>query len=144
MADLAVRPRFRRLRAAHLRLGRRGEKLAARLLRELGVDVLVRNYRGNSGEVDIVAREQGVLCFVEVKTRRRLYRSRPGEAVGRGKRERLIRTAHQYLREIGRPAIPYRFDVVELVLDGRRVRDVRYLRGAFTEEHGKTPRSGLT
>ena len=44
-------------RSAHLRLGRRGERLAQRLLRELGLDLLVRNYRGPNGEIDLVARD---------------------------------------------------------------------------------------
>jgi putative endonuclease len=125
---------FAVLRAAHLRLGRRGERLAARLLHELGVEVLVRNYRCPAGEIDIVAREGEVLCFVEVKTRRRAVGSRPADAVGRAKRERLIRAAHHYLREIGRPALLYRFDIVELLLAGFRVGQARFWRQAFAEQ----------
>ena len=121
-------------RKAHLRLGRRGERLAVRLLREVGYDVLVRNFRSAAGEVDIVARDGETLCFVEVKTRRRIGRARPGAAVGRAKQKHIIRVAHRYLREIGRPHIRYRFDIVEIVLDGLRVRDARIWPGAFTEE----------
>ena len=132
---------FAARRAAHLRLGRRGERLAARLLRELGLEVLVRNYRGPHGEIDIVAREGDVLCFVEVKTRRRAVHSRPADAVGRAKRRNLVRTAHRYLREIGRPDILYRHDIVEIVLEGRRVRDARYWRRAFTDEDARRPRA---
>jgi len=120
-------------RAAHLVLGRRGEGLAVRLLRELGLEILVRNYRCPAGEVDIVAREGDVLCFVEVKTRRRAISSRPADAVGRAKRRRLVRTARRYLREIGRPGVRHRFDIVEILLDGRRVSDARHWRRAFTE-----------
>ena len=131
---------FAARRAAHLRLGRRGEKLAARLLRDLGLEVLVRNYRGPHGEIDIVARDKGVLCFVEVKTRHRAIHSRPADAVGRAKRRNLVRTAHRYLREIGRPDVLYRHDIVEIVLEGRRVRDARYWRRAFTDEDARRRR----
>jgi putative endonuclease len=121
-------------RAAHLRLGRRGERLAGRLLRELGLDVLVRNYRGPGGEIDLVARDGAVLCFVEVKTRAGRARSRPADAVGRAKRRRIIRAAHRYLRDLGSPEVRYRYDIVELVLHEGRVADARYWRQAFTEE----------
>jgi putative endonuclease len=104
------------------------------LLVELGLDVLTRNYAGTRGEIDIVARDGVKLCFVEVKTRHRALRGRPGEAVGREKRRNLVRTAHQYLRELGHPPLAYRFDIVEIVLSGWRVVDLRYHRNAFTEE----------
>jgi len=121
-------------RAAHLRLGRRGERVAVRMLRELGIDVLVRNYVCTQGEIDIVARDGDTLCFVEVKTRRRALHARPADAVGRAKRGRIMSAAHRYLREIGSPRIVYRFDIAEVLLDGYRLTDVRYWRNAFTEE----------
>lgn len=124
-------------RAAHLRLGRRGERLALRLLRELGLDVLVRNYRGPGGEIDLVARDGEVLCFVEVKTRGRHVHSRPADAVGRAKRRRIVRTAHRYLRDIGSPQVRYRFDIVELVLHDGHLLDAQYWRQAFSEENDK-------
>ena len=124
-------------RAAHLRLGRRGESLAARLLSELGLEILARNYSCAAGEIDIVARDGERLCFVEVKTRRRAISSRPADAVGREKRRRVIRAAHRYLREIGWPDIVYRFDIVEILLAGRQVTDARHWRGAFSEERNR-------
>jgi len=132
---LRARPApFSRRRAAHLRLGRRGERLAARLLRDLGVDVLVRNYRCPAGEIDLVARDGDTFCFVEVKTRRRPGRARPADALRGAQRRRIVRAAHRYLRETGWPPVPYRFDIVELVVGRWRVRDVRYWRGAFSAE----------
>ena len=125
---------FAQRRAVHLRLGERGERLAARLLEELGLDVLVRNYRTDRGEIDLVARDGTTLCFVEVKTRHRQVNSRPADAVGVAKRQRIVRAAKQYLREIGFPALVYRYDIVEVVLVGTRVSDIRYWRNAFQEE----------
>jgi putative endonuclease len=123
------------------KLGRRGERLAVRLLTELGLEILVCNYRARRGEIDIVARDNETLCFVEVKTRRRAGRSRPGAAVGRAKQRAIVRAARQYLREIGRPPVVYRYDVVEIILARRRPADIRYRPIAFTEKQtGNTAR----
>jgi len=119
-------------RSAHLRLGQRGERLAASLLRELGLEVLLRNYSCPAGEIDIVARDGEVLCFVEVKTRRRVGRARPAAAVGTAKRKRIARTARRYLHDLSTPDLLHRFDIVEIVLDGWSVRDARYWPRAFT------------
>jgi putative endonuclease len=119
--DAPGTPWFSRARRAHLHLGRRGEQLATRLLRELGLDILCRNYRGPHGELDIVAREGGVLCFVEVKTRRVSSRpGRPGAAVGAAKRRNLVHTARRYLHRLGHPPIPHRYDIVEILFDRHR------------------------
>ena len=67
---------FRRRKAAHLRLGQRGKRLAVVLCKQLGMNVLHQNYLGPHGEIDIVARDGAALCFVEVRTRHRSGRSR--------------------------------------------------------------------
>jgi putative endonuclease len=51
-------------------LGKQGEELACRELRRRGYAILARRYRTRFGELDVIARDQGVLVFVEVKTRR--------------------------------------------------------------------------
>ena len=130
-------PAFSRARAAHLKLGEYGELQAERLLIELGLDILTANFATDHGEIDIVAQEAEVLCFVEVKTRHRAKRARPAAAVGREKRRRIVRAAQRYLREIGRPDIRYRYDIVEVLATGRRIRDARYWRNAFTEERDR-------
>src|SRR4051794_33643896 len=66
------------------RLGREGERLAARHLRRNGYRVLYRNFRApHGGEVDIVCRDKScdTLVFAEVKTRTSTVFGTPGEAV---------------------------------------------------------------
>jgi len=138
-APAATGTAFMARRRAHLRLGRRGERLARSLLRVLGLDVLDCNYAGKHGEIDLVARDGEVLCFVEVKTRHRSWAARPAAAVHRDKQRRLVRTAHQYLRELGHPAVRYRFDIVEVLLNRWQARDIRYYRNAFTEDGLRRP-----
>ena len=50
--------------------GRRGERLAAWWLRQRGWEVLGERVRTPAGEVDLVARRNGIVAFVEVKSRK--------------------------------------------------------------------------
>ena len=99
-------------------LGRRGENLAARLLKNKGMEILVRNLRLKYGEIDIVALDGECLVFVEVKTRRCNSFYRPLANWSMRQRRNLKLCARYYLRAAelsGRPIV-CRFDMVELVL----------------------------
>lgn len=80
-------------------LGRYGEALAVRYLREQGMQVLERNWRCAHGEVDVVARDGRCLVIVEVKTRRSAGFGEPVEAVTFAKALRLRRLAAAYLAQ---------------------------------------------
>ena len=110
----------------------RGEKLAARYLRQHGFKVLYRNFRGRQGgEIDLVCRERDTLVFIEVKTRTRQDFGRPLEAVDRTKQRRISLGALAWLRMLGNPDILFRFDVVEvLVAEGKPPR-LELVRNAF-------------
>ncbi len=122
---------FARSRAAHLKLGTRGEKLACRYLHGKGYDILLRNYKVDSGEVDIVARDGSIVCFVEVKTRHSGFRGRPAEGLSEKQRRRVRHAATDYLREIGSPAVVYRFDLIEIVLSRWDVKELSHWKGGF-------------
>lgn len=115
-------------------LGRQGEIAAAELLELRGWDILCRNFRAGKQELDIVARHQGILHFVEVKTRRLRQGSFPAVAVNREKRHNIIRAAHQYLREIGRPDIAYQYDVAEVQTKDGRIVSVDVMENAFSDK----------
>lgn len=115
------------------RLGRWGERVAARFLRREGYKVLYRNFRPHQGgEIDLVCRERATatLVFVEVKTRSTDAFGRPALAVGRDKRQLIERGANAWLRLLGRPDVRYRFDIVEIVAEGPRPR-CNVIRDAF-------------
>jgi putative endonuclease len=126
------RQRHPRLTPAQ-QLGRRGERDAARLLTALGMDILVRNYRLPEAEIDLVARDGTVLCFVEVKALRNVTQRRPSDQVDQDKRVHLSRAARHYLAGLGNPPLAYRFDVVELVYHGWRVVEARHWPAEFPE-----------
>ncbi len=113
-------------RARHLQLGRRGERLAAKLLTVKGLELLTRNWRCRSGELDLVMRDGMTLVFVEVKTRRHRGNRRPAANLSSRQRQRNFRAGELYFRRIGQPNLVYRFDLVEVVLDRRRLVDIRH------------------
>ncbi|MFT5126538.1 MAG: putative endonuclease [Rhodothermales bacterium] len=126
-------------KAAHLVRGSRGEDFAARLLRNLGLEILLRNYRGPTGEIDIIAREGAQLCFVEVKTRDISSPFRPIDAISPEKIWRIVRTAERYLRQLGHPSVVHRFDVVELMMKGNSLVEARYWRDELHAEDARRP-----
>jgi putative endonuclease len=114
-------------------LGPLGEKIAARYLRRHGYRVLYRNFRApHGGEVDIVCRDKRAkaLVFVEVKTRRTLEFGEPNEAVDRAKQALIARGALAWLKLLGHPDILFRFDIAEVVFEGREPR-VNVIQNAF-------------
>ena len=111
-------------------LGDRGEDMAAAHLKKQGYKILERNYRTPIGEIDLVARHQGALVFIEVKTRRSRRFGSPQEAVHPAKQERLRHLAEYYLQQQGLGEVMVRFDVVGILWEqGKPVIEV--IPGAF-------------
>ncbi|HEX6467289.1 MAG TPA: YraN family protein [Terriglobales bacterium] len=106
---------------AHLQTGRRGEEEAYFHLRELGYQMVARNYRSprRRGDLDLIGWEKETLCFIEVKTRT-TREVKPAEAAVDGdKREQLKAMAREYLRSFDKvPA--FRFDLVTIYFLGQK------------------------
>jgi putative endonuclease len=102
-------------RPAHLRLGQRGEQLAARYLRRQGYRLLHRNVDFVVGELDLVILHGQTVVFVEVKTRRVRQPRGPAAAVTRAKQLRICRAARRYLAQHRLTDCAVRFDVVGIV-----------------------------
>jgi putative endonuclease len=116
----------------HLRRGAQGERAARAHLKRKGLKYLTANYRSAHGEIDLVFRQGEVLVFVEVKTRSSEDWQRPAAAVDHEKRRKISRTALEYLNELGRPAIKFQFDIVEVLLEDGVVREIRHWPHAFS------------
>ncbi|MFW6082765.1 MAG: YraN family protein [Chloroflexota bacterium] len=84
-----------------VRLGRRGEELAAGKLSRQGYEIVARNWYCQLGEVDIVARRCETWCFFEVRTRRGRAFGTPEESVTSSKTARMASVAQLYLAERG-------------------------------------------
>jgi putative endonuclease len=124
----------RKEKPLHLRHGELGEQAARKHLKRQGLKFLTANFRTPRGEIDLVCRDQDCLVFVEVKTRSSEEWSRPAAAVDRERRQRLTRAALDYLRRLKNPLVKIRFDIVEVLLQDSRVREVRHLPNAFAME----------
>jgi putative endonuclease len=106
--------------------------MAVQFLRKSGYKILFRNFRAKSGgEIDLVCRDRKakVLVFVEVKTRTTNLFGDPHEAVTFRKQANIIRAAKEWLRLLDDQDIPYRFDIVEIVLEPEQ--QVRLICNAF-------------
>lgn len=115
----------------HRSVGVSAEDLACDWLAGRGYRVVERNYKTRTGEVDIVAMDDDVLCFVEVKA----LRDPPDDVVPEmrvtaRKRGRVLRAAREYLAERRIRSVPCRFDVVGIVYR-LGVPEVRLSKGAF-------------
>jgi len=117
-------------------LGKQGEDLAAAYLGQQGYDIITRNWRTRSGELDIVARNGDWLVFVEVRTRRIGSGASvpalgsPEESVTPRKQLQLVALADAYLFEVPWAGL-WRIDVIALELraDGSVAR-LNHLRDA--------------
>jgi len=118
-------------------IGLQMEDLAARYLEYKGYEILARRYKGRMGEIDLIARSKDGVVFVEVKYRRDLSQGRPSLAVSLSKRQKIRRTAMQYLSEYGSNAanqdVACRFDVIELWQENGKYR-VHHYKNAFEGE----------
>ncbi len=96
--------------------GKLGEELAAEYLRNKGYQIIFRNFYSKYGELDIVAKNNNLLIFVEVKTRTQEYFGTPAEAVDVRKRRHMKYAANYFIQRFGFQNIDLRFDVIEIQL----------------------------
>lgn len=98
-------------------IGNLGEEMASKYLKNQGYNIIERNFRTRVGEIDIVAREEGFLIFVEVKTRRSIRYGYPREAVDINKQSKIKTMASIYIAKNKEYNSNIRFDVVEVIFD---------------------------
>ena len=126
------------------RIGNIGEDLAARFLIRRGQRLVCsnfkvpigRNRRGAAvtGEIDLIALDEDVLCFVEVKTRSSDEFAAPLAAVDLRKQRQIIRTARIYRKIFGLQNFKFRYDVVAIVLKKENSPKIEHFQNYWTEE----------
>ena len=116
-------------------LGLEGEQFAAQYLQQQGLEIIARNWRCSSGELDIIASDQGVIVFIEVRTRT-VYKDgneRYGtvlEAVTPYKQQQIRKLAQIYMYQKKLYDHSVRFDVV-LIERQQEHMDAKHIRNAF-------------
>ncbi|CAM5213438.1 hypothetical protein CDEF62S_05777 [Castellaniella defragrans] len=113
------------------RRGHAAEQRASEFLQARGLCILAANLRCRAGEIDLVARDAGVLVFIEVRQRDSPQFGGAAASVNRPKQARLIRTARYFLPRLARHCFegrtpPCRFDVV-----AQEGAEMRWIRDAF-------------
>lgn len=101
--------------AEHNLIGQKGEELALIFLKKAGYEILETGWRFKHKEIDIIAKDNEHLIFVEVKTRTENYWGNPEEFVTKGKQKFLIRAAEAYIEERNYNG-ESRFDIIAVIL----------------------------
>jgi putative endonuclease len=98
-------------------VGKFGENKAAEFLMEKGYRIIEMNFRKNYTEIDIIAQKNGLLVFVEVKTRVSDSFGKPFEAITKQKINNLVKTAQLYANF--HPNLPksLRIDAIGVTVD---------------------------
>ena len=115
-------------------IGIKGETAAFFYLRRKGYTVVARRWSSGdvAGDVDLIAWQGPMLCFVEVKTRTARDASPAEIAVDSHKRNTLRRLARRYVRHLPQPtAPPIRFDVLSVYLVPGEKREFQHFEGSF-------------
>ncbi|WP_090735547.1 YraN family protein [Paenibacillus sp. Mc5Re-14] len=96
--------------------GAMGEEAAALFLENLGYRILERNWRCRSGEIDLIAKQEHILVFIEVRSRSSSKYGTPAESVTARKITQVRQTAAVYLHMNGMGEFPIRFDMISVRL----------------------------
>ncbi len=114
-------------------LGKHGESLVGHYLEKMGFKILHYNYKQKFGEVDIIAKKEEVLAFVEVKLRTNPLFSM-SDLINRSKKDKIIKTAKHYIANNSFVDTVFRFDVAfvhEVENNGNLDYEIEYLQNAF-------------
>lgn len=115
--------------AIHNTYGKIGEDIAATFLEKQGYTIRHRNWRWNRKELDIVAQKDGILVFVEVKSRRNDVFGLPEDAVNERKIRHIVASADAYIKKFSMDC-PVRFDIISIIGDEKEY-DVQHIEDAF-------------
>lgn len=116
-------------RSSH-KIGQQGEDMAVKFLSEKNYFILDRNYRWARGEIDIVAKKDDLLVFVEVKTAKSKNFGSPENWVDVRKQQQIGMVAERYLQEKEIENIDCRFDVIAVSAQGKDWK-IHHIENAF-------------
>lgn len=117
------------------KIGKYGEEIAAGYLQREGYIIKERNYRSSLGEIDIICEHQGIIIFIEVKTRSSEKFGYAGESVDKNKQKRIMINALNYLIRKNLKTSKLRFDVILISLSDKDTIDqINHIKDAFNWE----------
>lgn len=111
-------------------IGNIGEDAVCSFLQRNGYEIVKRNFTVRGGEIDIIARKENMLAFVEVKTRKEGSLTQGEEAINDYKKSHIIKTAEIFYYKLNEPC-DCRFDVAVVQVSDKKVTHLKYYVGAF-------------
>lgn len=99
------------------KIGFEYEKIAGDYLKKRGYEIIEYNFYSRHGEIDIIAKHEGYLVFVEVKYRENDSKGDPLEAISIKKQRTISKCALYYIKKNGMQDVSVRFDVVGILGD---------------------------
>jgi putative endonuclease len=120
-----------RIKQSTYALGKSGERIALRYLKNKKFKILAQNFRLFRGEIDIIALDINTLVFVEVKTRKSIDFGLPEESVTPSKQKQIKRIAQGFLMRNNLQDAECRFDVISIHLDQGQGYRIRHIQNAF-------------
>ena len=116
--------------AKHNDFGRHSEIMAQNYLRSLGYTILETNWRSGHKEIDIIAKDENIIVFVEVKSRTNDIFAKPEDAVNFKKIKNIVRAANTYLISHNIES-DSRFDIITLLLMPSGEYKIEHIKDAF-------------
>ena len=114
-------------------IGKFGEDVASKYLKDKGYKIKERNYRTFLGEIDIICEYKGNIIFVEVKTRRSDKFGCPEEAVNFIKQRKIIKNALCYLSKYHLWEKNCCFDVILISVSSHKdIKKIKHISNAFS------------
>jgi putative endonuclease len=116
--------------ASHNDLGKRGEDIAKEYLENKGYLILKMNWRHKRAEIDLIAKQDGTLVFIEVKTRSSTDFGHPEDFVD-WKKEKQLEFASLYFMEESKHEGEIRYDVIAITFEDKNSYAVNHIEDAF-------------
>jgi putative endonuclease len=116
--------------ATHNDLGKKAEDLAVEYLQKNSYKILVRNFRFQKAEIDIIAEKENLIVVVEVKARSTDAFMLPQEAVTKTKIKLIVSAANRYLEEFNKNQ-EVRFDIIAVLPDEKGNLNIEHIENSF-------------
>ncbi|WP_343685756.1 YraN family protein [Chryseobacterium gleum] len=116
--------------ANHNDFGKMAEDLAIEYLKKCGYKILVRNFRFQKAEIDVIAEKDNLIIVVEVKARSTDAFMLPQEAVTKTKIKSIVSAANHYMEEFNKDN-EVRFDIISVLPDENKNLIIEHIEDAF-------------
>ncbi len=111
--------------------GKRGEDIASSFLEKNNYKIIAKNYKTRLGEVDIIAKDREVFCFIEVRARRNSSFCMPEESIVSRKQTQISKAALSYIRMHQLEDRPARFDIIAVLIQEDGGIKINHIKNAF-------------